>query len=297
MDAAPSAPKGWWTADVPCEEALCDELAAVLAEKFGVGAQVEKAWVRLYLPAPTAPSQWKSHLEQAVAHFRAAWGLPQSDPVRYGFCEDVDWNARWKEGFTPLRVGRRLVIVPTWERYTPNPGDLVLTIDPGMAFGTGHHETTRLCLRWLEDVIAEWLHPTPPSLLDVGTGSGILAMAGALLGFRPVLGVDNDPDAVRIAEENRAMNPDAASVRFLTGTADAVRGTFSVVVANIQAGPLMAMAETLARKVAPGGRLGLCGVLSDQVASVLSRYEQVGFHAENRHQDGEWVLIALRARS
>lgn len=280
-----------------CEEAWCDEMAAVLAEKFGIGAQVEETRVRLYLPAQSAPPCWKKDLEETVAQLRSAWGLPPTDPVRYGFCEDMDWNARWKEGFKPLRVGRRLVIVPTWETYRPNPDDLVLTIDPGMAFGTGHHETTRLCLRWLEEVIGEWPRSVPPSLLDVGTGSGILAMAGALLGFRPVLGVDNDPEAVSIAEENRALNPEAASVRFLAGTADEAPGSFSVVVANIQAGPLMAMAEVLARKVEPGGRLGLCGVLSDQAAAVISRYEQVGFGFEHRYQDGEWVLIALRARS
>ncbi len=284
-------------ADVPCDPSFGDELAALLAERFGVGVQVEDAGVRLYLRVHDAPAEWRNILENTVEHFRSAWGLPTTDPVRYGLCEDVDWNARWKEGFKPLRVGRRLVIVPTWEPYAPNPDDLVLTMDPGMAFGTGHHETTRLCLQWLEEVMEKWRHPAPPSLLDVGTGSGILAMAGALLGFQPVVGVDNDPEAVAVAEENRAMNPKAASVRFLTGTPNQVPGTFAVVVANIQAGPLMAMAEDLGRLVEPGGRLGLCGVLAEQAASVISRYEGVGFHMEHQWQDGEWVLIGFRARS
>lgn len=297
MDPVGSGPKGWWVAEVPCHAGFGDDLAAVLAERFGVGVQVEDTVVRLYLAAHDAPPDWKNVLEDAVERFRAAWGLPPTDPVRYGFCEDVDWNARWKEGFKPLRVGRRVVIVPTWEPYAPNPDDLVLTLDPGMAFGTGHHETTRLCLQWLEHVMEEWRHPAPPSLLDVGTGSGILAMAGALLGFHPVVGVDNDPEAVAVAEENRAMNPKAASVRFVTATPDGVPGTFAVVVANIQAGPLMAMAEDLTRLVEPGGRLGLCGVLSDQAASVISRYESLGFPMQHQWRDGEWVLVAFRGRS
>lgn len=297
MDAGESMAKGWWVADVPCDPSFSDELAALLAERFGVGVQLEDAGVRLYLPAEDAPAEWRNILESTVDHFRTSWGLSTTDPVRYGLCEDLDWNARWKEGFKPLRVGRRLVIVPTWEPYTPNPEDVVLTIDPGMAFGTGHHETTRLCLKWLEEVMGAWRHPVPPSLLDVGTGSGILAMAGALLGYRPVVGVDNDPEAVGIAEENRAKNPRAASVRFLAGTADQAAGTFAVVVANIQAGPLMAMAEVLGRKVEPGGRLGLCGVLAEQAASVISRYESLGFREHRRIQDGEWVLIELGARS
>ncbi len=295
MDAGRPGASGWWVAEVPCRADFAEELAAVLAERFAVGVQVEDALVRLYLPAHHAPADWKHVLENTVEHFRSAWGLPPTDPVRYGFCEDVDWNAKWKEGLTPLRVGRRLVIVPTWELYTPEPEDLVLTIDPGMAFGTGHHETTRLCLRWLEDVMGDWRGPSPPSLLDVGTGSGILAMAGALLGFHPVVGVDNDPEAVAVAEENLGMNPKAASVRFLVGSADEVAETFDVVVANIQAGPLVAMAESLGRKVKPEGRLGLCGVLSEHADSVVARYEPLGFEMLRRWQDGEWVLIEFRA--
>lgn len=295
MDTERSLPSGWWVAEVPCRVDFAEELAAVLAERFSVGVQVEDSLVRLYLPAHHAPADWRNVLENTVENFRSAWGLPPTDPVRYGFCEDVDWNAKWKKGFTPLRVGRRLVIVPTWELYTPEPEDLVLTIDPGMAFGTGHHETTRLCLRWLEDVAPQGRRPSAPSLLDVGTGSGILAIAGALLGFHPVVGMDNDPEAIAVAEKNLGMNPKAASVHFLVGSADEVAETFDVVVANIQAGPLVAMAESLGRKVKPGGWLGLCGVLSEQANSVTARYELLGFEMKHRRQDGEWVLIEFRA--
>ncbi len=287
--------KGWWTADVPCQGSACDDLAAALAETFGVGVQVHDNAVRLYLSIEKTASNWKDTLQETVKKFRESLGLPATDPIIYGFCEDTDWNARWKEGFKPLRVGKRLVITPTWESYVPHPNDLVLTLDPGMAFGTGHHETTRLCLEWLEEVITTWQESTPPSLLDVGTGSGILAMAGALLGFHPVIGVDNDPEAVQIAEENRALNPRASSVQFMTGTAEKVSGRFAVVVANIQAGPLAAMAETLARRVAFGGRLGLCGLLEDQAPEVTARYEALGFRVTGQRQAGPWVLVSLRS--
>ncbi|MEJ5348050.1 MAG: 50S ribosomal protein L11 methyltransferase [Desulfosoma sp.] len=287
--------KGWWTADVPCRDSACDDLAAVLAETFGVGVQVHDNAVRLYLSVEKAASNWKDTLEKTVKKFHESLDLPATDSIVYGFCEDTDWNARWKEGFKPLRVGKRLVIAPTWECYVALPNDLVLTLDPGMAFGTGHHETTRLCLEWLEEVIAAWRGSIPPSLLDVGTGSGILAMAGALLGFQPVVGVDNDPEAVQIAEENRALNPRASSVQFMTGTAEQVPGRFAVVVANIQAGPLADMAETLARRVASGGQLGLCGLLEDQAPEVTARYEAVGFCVQRQWQAGPWVLVSLRS--
>ncbi|WP_170161685.1 50S ribosomal protein L11 methyltransferase [Desulfosoma caldarium] len=289
--------KGWWMADVPCPESVCDELAAVLADLFGVGVQVQDNAVRLYLSAEKAASDWKTVLEKVVENFHASLGLPWAGAVNYGFCEDADWNARWKEGFKPLRVGRRLVITPTWESYTPQAHDVVLTLDPGMAFGTGHHETTRLCLEWLEDVMATWSSAPAPSLLDVGTGSGILALAGALLGFRPVMAVDNDADAIEIAQKNQILNPKAASVQFFMGTAENVPGRFAVVVANIQAGPLMAMADVLAQKVEPGGRLGLCGLLEEQVSEVTRRYEALGFGKERHRQAGPWVLVAMRCRA
>lgn len=291
-----SVDKGWWVADVPCRAEECDELAAVLAETFGVGVHVEDTSVRLYLPKDRAVSDWQRIVEDTVRRFHASLGLCPMGPVRYGLCEETDWNACWKEGFKPLRIGRRLVVVPTWESFRAKPDDLVIHLDPGMAFGTGHHETTRLCLRWLEEVMEARPFSAEPSLLDVGTGSGILAIAGALLGFQPVVGVDNDPEAVRIAVDNRALNPAAASVEFLTGTVELVPGRFSTVVANIQAGPLRAMAEALALKVEPGGRLGLCGVLADQVQDVVPCYEVLGLEVEGQSRDGEWVLVSLRAR-
>lgn len=286
-------PKGWWVADVPCPTSACDELAGVLAQTFGVGAQVQDDVVRLYLSADSTDLDWKDVLEKTVEAFRASVGLPWTGAVSYGFCEDTDWNARWKEGFKPLRVGRRLVITPTWESYTPQGHDLVLTLDPGMAFGTGHHETTRLCLEWLEDIMAAEPDVPSLSLLDVGTGSGILALAGALLGFHPVVGVDNDAEAVAIATANQTLNPKAASVHFVAGTAEKIPGRFAVVVANIQAGPLTAMAQVLAHKVEPGGRLGLCGLLEEQVSQVTAPYRALGFREEKRLQAGPWVLVSM----
>ena len=288
-------PKGWWTVEIPWDAPEREELAAILAETFEVGVHMEDGLIRLYLPAERPLSDWRRPLESLLERFRESFGGPPADSVRYGMCEDTDWNARWKEGFKPLRIGRRLVVVPTWESFTPREGDLMLTLDPGMAFGTGHHETTRLCIRWLEKVIEEWKDPVPPSLLDVGTGSGILALAGALFGFQPVVGVDNDPEAVQVARENRLLNPKTASVQFLAGTVEAVSGRFSRVVANIQAGPLLAMAEAVAAKTAPGGRLGLCGLLAEQVEAVISRYTALGFHANGQLRDGQWVLVSLQA--
>jgi Ribosomal protein L11 methylase len=135
-----------------------------------------------------------------------------------------DWSSSWKEHFKPLRVGRRLLIAPTWEEAHPGPEDIVLRIDPGMAFGTGGHETTRLCLELLEKVMDESPTFTVPAVLDLGTGSGILAMAAAKLGAGRVLALDIDPDAVEVARENIILNGLIDAIELGTTPLEVVEG-------------------------------------------------------------------------
>jgi ribosomal protein L11 methyltransferase len=172
---------------------------------------------------------------------------------------DTGWAEKWKEHFRARKVGRRLVVKPSWEEYPGADGDVVLTVDPGQAFGTGTHETTRMCLRIAEDGFDRG--PSPPrTVLDVGTGTGILGIAAALLGAERVLGIDTDPVAVEVAARNAEQNGVGTAFR-AEGTALAsVEGEFDLVFGNLIAEILVDLSEAVVARCAPGGRMILSGI-------------------------------------
>lgn len=201
--------------------------------------------------------------------------------------DDCEWKDNWKEFFKPKKVGKRIVVKPTWYDYEKEEGDLVIEIDPGMAFGTGTHETTSLCLQLMEDYMADG-----DKVLDVGCGSGILAIAGALLGSPEVLGVEIDPVAVEIAQENLELNG-------VTGVARAQYGDLTkgidfkaeIVVANLMADLVMMLSADVAKHILPGGKYISSGILvekRDQVAAVI---RDCGFDIVEIREDGMWCAI------
>jgi ribosomal protein L11 methyltransferase len=177
--------------------------------------------------------------------------------------EEQDWVRLTQSQFEPIRVSGRLWIVPSWHT-APDPEAIVLVLDPGLAFGTGSHPTTRLCLEWLERAV------TPGcSMLDYGCGSGILGIAAARLGAAEVLGVDIDPQAVAAARDNARRN--GVSARF-DDAALRIRGQFDLVAANILSNPLKALAPAVCAHVRPGGRLALSGILAAQAEELIAAY-------------------------
>jgi ribosomal protein L11 methyltransferase len=204
---------------------------------------------------------------------------------------EEDWLEQWKRDFKPLRVGKHLVVTPTWEDVQRGQGDRVIRIDPGQAFGTGHHETTRLCLEWLESWAETEGGGSSKSLLDVGTGSGILAIAAALLGFDRILALDNDPQAIHVARENLVLNGVTDRIELRAGDVDAVESRYEVVLANILALPLIEMAPLLAQRLECSGRLILSGILVEQSEAVQSAYEAQDLRLYNRVVAGEWCLM------
>lgn len=285
-----NATQGWVQIDLDCAAEAADGLAAELADRWHTAVEVKECGVRLFFPA----ADWAPRRQQELSAVLAAG--PASDPSEVPFrvsrIADQDWGVTWKLHFKPLRVGRTFMVVPSWETYAPLPGDRIIRLDPGQAFGTGHHETTRLCLEWLEDY-AESRHPErdPARFLDLGTGSGILTIAAGLLGFRGITAVDVDPDAIRVARENAARNLPALEVRWLNGDVSAVHDRYQVVMANIQARPLIAMAPALPQLLAPQGRLVLSGILVEQLGAVEAAYVALGLTLESRRQAGEWCLL------
>lgn len=196
--------------------------------------------------------------------------------------EEQDWVRLTQAQFDPIPIGEKIWVVPSWHD-APDPNALVLELDPGLAFGTGSHPTTRLCMEWLEQSVKPG-----QSVLDYGCGSGILAILAQKCGANPVVGIDIDPQAVESARQNSERN--RADVTY--GLPDnCPAGEFDIVVANILSNPLKLMASMLASKVKPGGRIALSGVLArqaDEVAAVYARYIDISVWREHEG----WVCLA-----
>ena len=207
---------------------------------------------------------------------------------------DREWTRVWEDQFQPMRMGERLWICPSWTP-PPEPDAVNLLLDPGLAFGTGTHPTTAMCLRSLDAAPLETTR-----IVDYGCGSGILGIAAALLGAHQVLGIDNDPQAITASQDNAVRNGVSES-QFSASLPDAVvlenwQGSAEWVVANILAGPLIELAPTLTALMAPRGRLLLAGLLEEQAESIIAAYAPSVTLAIADQQE-EWVLLAGEARS
>ena len=236
------------------------------------------AWQRSRVIALIAPEHDPAVLAAAAANALSLGALPQFD-VRE--VEDQDWVRLTQSQFEPIAVGERIWVVPSWHA-APDPDALILELDPGLAFGTGSHPTTRLCMEWIERSVTHG-----QSVLDYGCGSGILAILARKCGADPVVGIDIDPQAVDSARENSARN--RVEVTFdLPGACPARE--FDIVVANILSNPLKLMASMLASKVKPGGQLALSGVLARQAEEVAAAYAPWLEMAVWRELDG-WVCL------
>lgn len=250
--------------------------------------------IKAYLPADSDPAPQMHELETFLSelskrHPAAVFGAPKLSAVNA-----EDWSSSWKVHFKPLRVGKRLLIVPTWEEAAQLPGDLVIRIDPGMAFGTGGHETTRLCLELLESVMEGDPLLTVPSLLDLGTGSGILAMAASLLGAGRILALDIDPDAVEVARENLALNHLSDRVECGTVPLESLIECFDIILANILAEELVRLAPYLTERLHPGGSLILSGILAEKEQLVRQGFDSQPLKYCQTVCDGEWVAMLYR---
>lgn len=245
--------------------------------------------IRTYLPA----EQYDDAVLERVR--TGLWHLSQMRSVgelRIESRHEEDWASAWKEFYRPLRVSERFVVRPPWFDYEPTSNELVLVLDPGMAFGTGTHPTTRLALRQVEQ------HVKPQhSVIDVGTGSGILALAAQQLGAAPIHGVDTDAMAVRVARGNLAHNGAEQSIRLEVGSLepdDEFQGPYDVVIANIIARVLIELSTQLRRRITPGGLLLLSGIIVPKEPLVREAFEPHGLQLEGRDQIEDWVSLTYR---
>ncbi len=258
-----------------------------LIDESVLNADRSIASVSIYVPADKPLGDYQLFLEERLR------ALGVDAEVTYTPLSEEDWADSWKQYYKPIHIGNRLVIVPAWEKYDCAPHEIEVTMDPGMAFGTGTHETTRLVAEMLEEYVTEGCR-----LLDVGCGSGILAICGAKLGAGLCRAYDIDPVAVRVANENtRENNVDAVvtcAVSDLLRDVDLSDGGYDVVTANIVADIIIRMAPDVRRCMAAGAVLIVSGIIDERADEVRTVLLREGFTIDRELHENGWTAIAVR---
>jgi ribosomal protein L11 methyltransferase len=278
-----------------------EEASLFLTEFSGRGVIIEEdpaggegAVIRAFFRAEEFGAWQQDELQNYLSRLREHELYPLGLEVRQA-AED-DWAEAWKVHFKPVKVTDHLVIRPPWEQYEPGPGETVVVIYPGMAFGTGRHPTTLLCLQALEQVWEDREQSGSPGawqVLDVGTGTGILALAAARLGAK-VLAIDVDPEAVKSALENVRLNALEDLIWVETTPINALRQQFALILANLTAADLGHWAESLAGRTLPGGILIISGFLTQDIPTVAARFAQYGLTDAGQLNQEEWSALILR---
>jgi ribosomal protein L11 methyltransferase len=259
-----------------------------LADGLGAHDDVDEMRVKAYIPAEDG--RLKRHIEEALWHLGQLYPIP--DP-EFAVLGEADWAEAWKAHYCVAHVGQRTAIVPAWQEYDPAPGEITIVLDPGMAFGTGTHPTTRLCLAALEGLPVAGMR-----VLDLGTGSGILAIAAAKQGAASVRAVDVDRIAVTSARENVAANGVDEIVRVEAGSLAEAGGTYDLVLVNILYKVIVDLLQQgLAEALRPEGIVVASGIIDDQEADTVAAFERHGIEVTERRGERDWVaLIGRRVR-
>lgn len=249
--------------------------------------------VRTYVPDDAGAAEKRREIEEALWHLGR---MRQVGELQVKACKEEDWANAWKDFYGVQRMGERIVIKPSWLEYVPKEGDVVLDLDPGMAFGTGLHPTTRLCMAALEDYVRPGTN-----ILDLGTGSGILAIAAAKLGGPSVRvqAIDVDQIAVDATRENVERNGLTGQIEVGLGSASAAQpnAPYDLIVANILATVIIDLAKSLYNLLAPGGILITSGIFHERGDSVIEALQRVGLPIRERRQEGDWLcLVSDRPR-
>lgn len=281
--------QSWIQLEVWCKPSWVETLGYALVDAGSLGVQEQQTGADLpnliaFFEAPMPENQQRA-VESILAQFAP-------DKFVWSIHKDDGWSTRWQEYYKPIVVGERLVICPSWETYAPSERQRILWLDPGMAFGTGQHATTRGSLLLME----KYLLPNT-RILDVGCGSGILALGALLCGAATATGIDIDPEAIRVALENAELNHLSSMAVFSTTPVEQVEGQFDMVLANIQAHILIPMVSQLVIRLQTQGILILSGILDTQRERVIETYQSHGCEPLDEFSEGEWFSLAFRYRS
>lgn len=291
-------------APVPAIDLLCQELttlgcAGTMVENrdldtFTVPTDeldpTQDISLQAYFEPIPSPQKLNGMVEQTLAELQPLFPGRKFQLEGSSLIRQEDWAEGWKQHFSTQKIGKRLIIKPSWEEYNALPDQEVIELDPGMAFGTGTHGTTMLCL---EAIVALFDKVEPPqSLLDVGTGSGILAMAAAALGAKTILACDIDPVACDVARDNCNKNELSDRIEITAETLENLPGRYDIVVANILAEENLRLAEDLFKHLNPGGYLFLSGILAEKEQMVRAGFSALPLRFIETTRQEEWVCLS-----
>jgi ribosomal protein L11 methyltransferase len=282
-------PRNYMEVAITGESGLLDHLLGLLSQLGFEGFWEDEGTLKGYISADRWLPELQQEIERMVLLVMHPGGTARP-AITVSTIEGQNWNAEWERTIRPIRVTDRIVIRPTWHDYAAAPGETVLVIDPKMSFGTGYHETTRLTLRMVE----RHLQPGV-TVLDVGTGTGVLAIAAVRLGAARAVGTDIDEWSANNAGENIALNGVSGRVTIHEGELDGLPAErFGMVIANIQRNVLEALLPAFVQRLAPGGVLLLSGLLEQDEEPMTRALRTAGFGIADRAQENEWIALAAK---
>lgn len=244
--------------------------------------------IKAYFPNDTNIQQLKQEIQKKSEEINKIFDLPV-ELLKCSEIDDEDWANSWKKYYKPFNISKRIVIKPTWEEYKTESGEIIIEMDPGMAFGTGTHETTKMCAQMLDENIKEG-----NKVLDVGCGTGILSIIASKLGAESVLSVDIDSVATEITKENCSIN-NVDNLEVITGVlSDVKEYKYDVIVANIIADIIIGISQDISRYLKPNGVFISSGIIKERKEEVLQTYLNLGFECVKVEELGEWVAIIFK---
>lgn len=277
---------GFMEVSIHADPVLTDQLIGILSQIGVEGFWEDEGHLRCYIHGDRWDEQLRDEIHRVVG--LVTRGSSSAAPViSFAFTEEQNWNEAWEKTIRPVRVSDRIVVTPSWENYDPSPDDVVLVIDPKMSFGTGHHETTRLSLKLIEATVRDSIR-----CLDIGCGTGILAIAACKLGAATCVAVDVDEWAWRNASENIRMNGVEDQVTLFEGPLSVVPAEqFEMIVANIQLDVITSLMDEITRRLAPGGVAIFSGLLAADENRIRRMLSEHGLVIRTLLTEGEWIAV------
>jgi ribosomal protein L11 methyltransferase len=273
---------------ISADEELVEQLVAILPQLGFEGFWEDGPMLRCYIGSARWSPEMREEVQSVINRMTPS-NSSASPQVAVNTIENKNWNEEWEKTIKPIQVTDRIVIKPTWHKYVTTPGQIVITIDPKMSFGTGYHETTRLVLRLMEKHVDAGM-----SVLDVGTGTGVLAIAGVSLGATSAVGVDVDEWSFDNAVENVMLNHVQDQVRIIHGELSSVpEGKFDMIVANIQLNVIVPLLSEMKERLSAAGVMILSGLLLPDREQIVSALASLGLKVCEEIKENEWIALAV----
>ncbi|MFC1855787.1 50S ribosomal protein L11 methyltransferase [Thermodesulfobacteriota bacterium] len=291
----------YYEVTIKCEEIVSEALCTFLLENGALGAVENDTFrnknsfsIRAYFADEQSFLNIRDALKDYLKKLKENFGDFKSYKITRKSLAGKNYQDAHKKYFKPIKISKRIVVKPDYEHYNKKPHENVIEINPNMAFGIGSHETTKMCIQYIDKLLEAADDATGLRILDAGTGTAILAIAAAKLGAKNIYGFDIDDVACEIAKENVLINGVADSVKIACHPIDKVKDKYDLVIANILSHILLSMKDELKRVVKRGGKLILSGILISQATGIIDGFTKIGFSLISKKEDGEWTALRLK---